>query len=239
MSFRLKIAPSRFQRYLNQVLIDFICDSKIVVYMDDILVSSVTREQHFAILTEIFKVANRLQLRMDKCKFLQTEVEFTGYIISEKGISPIKEGIVVVQKIPVLKNTKEVRRFIALCSYFCKFIRSFAIVVKSLYMIYWRKTLRFVSERRNYVHLKLKKKLIEAPILMIYNLHNETELHCDASIVDFGTMLLCVLQRGGNKEFHPVFFFSQNQLLIPKHDIIVSNSKCYLLYMLYDDSKYI
>lgn len=54
--------------------------------MDDILVSSVTIEEHFAILKEIFKkcVENRLQLRIDKCKFLQTEIEFVEYLISEK-----------------------------------------------------------------------------------------------------------------------------------------------------------
>lgn len=62
MPFAVKVAPSRFQRYINQILIDFIRESKVVVYMDDILVSSVTIEEHFAILKEIFKkfVENRL-----------------------------------------------------------------------------------------------------------------------------------------------------------------------------------
>lgn len=110
MPFGLKVAPSRFQRYLNQVLINLIRDQKVVVYMDDILVSSVTIEQHLATLKEIFEifVANRLQLRIDKCKFLQTEIEFIGYVISEKGISPTKQGIAAVQKIPIPKNVKEV-----------------------------------------------------------------------------------------------------------------------------------
>jgi len=67
--------------------------------MDDILVMSETLEQHFDTLREIFKifVANRLELRVDKCIFLQTEIEFIGYLITEKGIRP-KDGIQAVQK---------------------------------------------------------------------------------------------------------------------------------------------
>lgn len=38
MPFGLKVAPSRFQRYINQVLSELIRELKVVVYMDDILV---------------------------------------------------------------------------------------------------------------------------------------------------------------------------------------------------------
>ena len=99
--------------------------------------SSVTLK-HFETLKEIFKVfiANRLQLRINKYKFLQIEIEFVGHLISEKGISPTQEGIITIHKIPISRNMKEVRSFVALCSYFHKFIRSFAIIAFANYMIY-------------------------------------------------------------------------------------------------------
>jgi len=67
MPFGLKIAPSRFQRYINQMLEELIRESKVIVYMDDILVMSETLEQHFDTLREIFRifVANRLELRVE------------------------------------------------------------------------------------------------------------------------------------------------------------------------------
>jgi len=72
MPFGLKVAPSRFQRYINQILSELIRQFKIVLYMDDILIVSTITEQHIQILKSIFKlfVANKLELRIDKCAFL-------------------------------------------------------------------------------------------------------------------------------------------------------------------------
>lgn len=80
--------------------------------MDDILVASITFEEHFETLREIFRllVANKLELRIDKCTFLQTKIEFVGYLISENGISPTEEGVAAIRKIPVPQNIKEVLR---------------------------------------------------------------------------------------------------------------------------------
>ena len=47
----------------------------------------------------------------------------------------------------------------------------------------------------------LKGKLISTQFY-IYSPTDETELHCDASLKDFGA----VLQRKLNKKFHPIFF---------------------------------
>lgn len=135
MPFGLKVAPSRFQRYINQILAEFIRSSDVVVYMDDILISSTTLEQHLIILKKIFilLVNNNLQLRLDKCKFVYTQIEYLGYVVSEKGISPTQHGIEAVQKIPIPRNIKEVHSFVALCSYFRKFIPSFSLIAKPFY----------------------------------------------------------------------------------------------------------
>lgn len=125
-------------------------------------------------------------------------------MISEKGISPTKQGVIAVQKIPIPRNIKEVQSFVALCSYFRKFIQSFSLIAKPLYDLL-RKNVQFSFEKRELDAFEnLKRKLIEAPVLAIYNPHNETELHCDASTLGFGAVLL---QRGKDKQFHPIFFF--------------------------------
>jgi len=38
--------------------------------------------------------------------------------------------------------------------------------------------------------MMLKNKLVEAPVLALYNHKDEVELHCDASSLGFGAVLL-------------------------------------------------
>lgn len=52
----------------------------------------------------------------------------------------------------------------------------------------------------------LKKKLTDAPVLGIYGINDETELHCDASKLGFGAVLM---QRKSDNCFHPIFYFSK------------------------------
>lgn len=208
MPFGLKVAPPRFQRYINQILVELIRQTKVVAYMDDILVISETVEQHLEILKDVFKlfVANKLELRIDKCSFLQNEIEFVGYLVSEKGIKPTKEGVKAVQKIPVPRNIKEVHSFVALCSYFRKFIPSFSLIAKPLYDLL-RKNVQFkIGEKELHAIEELKEKITDSPVLSIYNPNNETELHCDASSAGFGAVLM---QRGGDGYFHPTLYFSK------------------------------
>lgn len=159
-------------------------------------------------MRQIFRlvVANKLEFRIDKCVFLQTEIEFLGHLITEAGISPTKEGIKSVQRIPIPRNVKELHSFVALCSYFRKFIPSFSLIAKTLYDLL-RKNVPFnFGVRELQAFEKLKRRLTQAPVLAIYNPNNETELHCDASTAGFGAVLM---QCGNDKKSHPVFFFSK------------------------------
>jgi len=64
------------------------------VYMDDILVGSRNIEEHFEILAEVFKmlVENKLELRMDKFKFLQDKVKYLVFLISCDGTKADDRG---------------------------------------------------------------------------------------------------------------------------------------------------
>lgn len=208
MPFGLKIGPQRFQRFVSEALADLITSGDIVVYMDDILVATVTLEEHMKVLKKLFQllVANKLELRLDKCRFLQTEIEYLGYYVSEKGLSPTASGIAAVQNFPIPRTIKEVQSFIGLASYFRKFIESFSIIAKPLYNLIKKDVDFTFGESEQSAFNILKQKLIEAPILAIYNPSALTELHCDASCLGFGAVLM---QQQPSKSMHPVFYFSK------------------------------
>ena len=63
-------------------------DNFYIVYLDDILIFSKTKEehdQHLQMVCERLREAE-LYAKPSKCQFYQKEVEFLGFIIRAKGI---------------------------------------------------------------------------------------------------------------------------------------------------------
>lgn len=208
MPFGLKTATAKFSRFVNAVLEEPIKAGHVLAYVDDFLIATDSIEEHFKILSQIFEllVKNKLELRIDKCKFLTTEIEYLGYIIKENTVKPMGSGISAVKDYPIPQNQKDVQSFIGLASYFRKFIEGFAIIAAPLYKLL-RKDNKFIfGETELKAFMTLKSKLIESLILGIYNPNNDTELHTDASTLGFGAVLL---QRKSDKKLHPIFYFSK------------------------------
>jgi hypothetical protein len=61
-----------------------------IYYIDD---TGSTRKEHEENLRQVFQRLEQygLQLKMEKCKLFQEELEFLGHTISKKGISPTKD----------------------------------------------------------------------------------------------------------------------------------------------------
>lgn len=53
-------------------------ENKIVIYLDDILIATENVDEHIEILKSVLTLMkqNKLELRLDKCKFLQEEVTY-------------------------------------------------------------------------------------------------------------------------------------------------------------------
>ena len=55
-----------------------------------------------------------------------TELEFCGYIISNKTLHPIPAKLNVIQDWPWPQNVHKVHQFLGLASYYCQFMKHFA-----------------------------------------------------------------------------------------------------------------
>ena len=79
-----------------------------MAFMNDFLVATETLEYRIQILKEILSVLveNRLELRLDKCKFLLTEVEYLDYYVTQNGIGPTKRGIEAISNYPIPKTVR-------------------------------------------------------------------------------------------------------------------------------------
>ena len=89
-----------------------------------------------------------------------------GHIISETGIRTDPNKTKCIEEWPVPKNVHEIRSFLGLCSYYRRFVYKFSDTAKPLYKFTEKKEPFIWSEECAVSFKKLKKKLVEAPILI-------------------------------------------------------------------------
>lgn len=133
LPFGLKNAPAIFQRALDDILRKFI-GKTCYVYIDDIIIFSKDEESHFGHLREIFSTlaAANMSVQLDKCKFLEKEVEFLGFKVTEHGISTIKERVDAIVNVPYPTTLRQLRSFLGLCNYYRRFMKGYADIAKPL-----------------------------------------------------------------------------------------------------------
>ena len=64
-------------------------DGCVVVYLDDVLIFSRTKEEHFSAFNKVFShlAKFKLVLKYSKCALFLKSIMFLGYVVSSKGVS--------------------------------------------------------------------------------------------------------------------------------------------------------
>ena len=123
MPFGVTNAPTIFMDYMNRIFKPFL-DKFVVVFIDDILIYSRTREEHAKHLRTVLNILREKQLyaKLSKCDFWMSEIQFLGHVISAQGISvdPSKVEVVLQSERP--KTVTEIRSFVGLAGYYRRFI---------------------------------------------------------------------------------------------------------------------
>ena len=124
MPFGLTNAPSTFMRLMNQVLQPFL-GKFVVVYFDDILIHSKSREEYIGHLREVFKVLREYKLyaNLKKCVFIRDSLLFLGYVVSSEGIKVDEDKVKDIREWPTPKNVSDVRSFHGLATFYRRFIK--------------------------------------------------------------------------------------------------------------------
>ena len=98
------------------------------VYVDDLLITSANWEDHCTRIGQVLQKLsdNNITLKLQKSKFIASEVQFLGFNLSRQGISPSNEKIEAIQQFPTPKNKKQLQSFLGLCNYYRKFQRNYS-----------------------------------------------------------------------------------------------------------------
>ena len=87
MPLGLKNAGATYQPLVNKMFNKHL-GMTMEVYIDDMLVKSLKKEDHVKHLEECFAILNQHQMNLNpaKCKFGVPSGEFLGYIVTKRGI---------------------------------------------------------------------------------------------------------------------------------------------------------
>ena len=81
-------------------------DKFVIVFLDDILIYSKTKEEHEEHLRIVMQVLREHQLyaKLSKCSFYQGRIHYLGHIISEEGVIVDPEKIRAIMEWSTPKN---------------------------------------------------------------------------------------------------------------------------------------
>lgn len=208
MPFGLVNAPAVFQHMINKVLGKDRYELA-MPYMDDILSPAPSIEDGLDKLKRILEALSQagLTLNLTKCFFFENTLDYLGFEVSEEGIRPGRRKIDAVALFPTPTTVRQVRQFVGLASFFRRFMPNFARIAKPLTAltksdVQWR----WDEDQKNAFEA-IKATLTQRPLLALYDPNYITEVHCDASKLGLGGILLQRVEEKSPPK--PVAYFSK------------------------------
>ena len=106
LPFRVSSAPSIFQRIMEGILEGI---KHISIYLDYILITSRSEEEHLQMLDEVLNRLETAGMRLcqSKCAFMQPSVEYLGHRISDDGLHPMPNKIRALSDAPAPANVSQ------------------------------------------------------------------------------------------------------------------------------------
>lgn len=116
-----------------------------------------------------------------KCHFAFRQKEALGHVVSTAGVSPDPDKIKAVTYFPVPQTIEDLRTFLGLCSYFRRFVRSFASITPPLTALLRKGSVFHLSSNCSRAFSQVKAVLTSSPVLRHYNPDAPVVIHTDAS----------------------------------------------------------
>ena len=147
--------PAEFQKAMNRTLNHA---KKTFCFLDDILIVSKRDEhEHEQLATDVLKKLDNenLALKLEKCAFFQSEVNWLGHKLKSEGITPKITKTEAILKLQHPISLKQLRSFMGSINHLPKFIPNAASLTEKL-----RPLLREENEKKKMKNVKLPVKKI-------------------------------------------------------------------------------
>jgi len=209
MTFGLCNTPATFQTFMDTQFANFLATSKVVIYLDDILIMATTLAElvrlTYGILQRLLDLD--LYLQPKKCSFNQTSVEYLGLIISEGELCMDPVKLTAVSNWPTLKTMKEVQKWLGFCNFYHHFVKNYSALAELLFNLTKKDAPFHWDQEEEQVFHDLQSALTSAPVLILPDYEKLFTLITDAS--DYTTSSI-LEQEDALGCSHPVAYFSKS-----------------------------
>ena len=196
-------APAIFQREMDHL---FQGMEGVKCLLDDLIIAGRTKEEALSRLQKVLRIIKTtgLRLKKEKCKFMQTEVNYLGIKFGKEGIKTSKEKVKPIIDADRPENVKDLRSFLGAVTFYSKFIKNLSKMLNPLNKLLkkdaeWKWTTECEESFAN-----VKKALMETPILAPYDPKQDITLITDASPTGLGAVLVT------GKDEKPIMYVSRS-----------------------------
>ena len=141
-----KGSPSWFQQQLATKVLAGLIYTICELYIDDIIIYANTLEEYIQRVSMVLQRLKEFGITINpkKCKFLMSEVEYVGYIISKEGLEFSKEKKEHTLSFELPKTYKALKQFVGLAEHFHRHVKDFVTFAYPSHQI-----LKGYTQRRN------------------------------------------------------------------------------------------
>ena len=209
MFFGLCNSPATFQRFMNESFKDMIAEGWLVVYMDDLLISSPNQETDTQRTTRVLQRMKELDLnlKIKKCKFGVSQIDYLGMVLSPREKKMDQTKLNGIKQWPTPKTVKDVRSFMGFTNFYQKFIGNYSNIARPLIDLTKKNEPWNWSNACQDAFTKIKEIFMKEPVLQLPDLARPFAIATDASKYTSGGVLL---QKDSNGEWHPCSYLSQS-----------------------------
>ena len=206
LPFGVASAPAIFQRTMESLLrgLPMVC-----VYIDDIIVSGKTQEEHLHNLNEVLQRLQSagLHLKKEKCSFFLPEVDYLGHTISAEGLRLSSSKVRAITEVCQPANVTQLKAFLGLVNYYAKFLPDLSIKLAPLYQLLRQDKQWEWSDQEEKSFQEMKQLLSSPNLLVHFDDQKPIVVACDASPFGIGAVLSHILEDGTE---HPVAYTSRS-----------------------------
>ena len=190
LPFGFNISSDIFCYEFDEILAEI---PNVIKHVDEVLIFANTIEEHDRILRLVCErvLAAGITLNEEKCVFGVKQIEFTGHIISQKGIDIHPDRVAAIVNFPSPKNVDSVRQFVGIVNFAGKYIPNKSQLLEPLNALL-KKDVPFAwTSVQEQAFEACKQILVRAPTLSFYDANKTVIIQADASSFGIGSLLMC------------------------------------------------